>query len=89
MPTYNFRCNGCGNKTEDFLKVVSKLEPYLKDEKCKKCGASLSRDYGDQEMNFSMKTFTESDRRDKKFNKNVEKISHENRINKDPYYDVR
>ena len=88
MPTYNFKCKECDNITEEFF-LPSKLESFIKENKCEKCSGKLERDLGGQTMNFSMKTFKESDRRDKKFNKKVKEIQHDTSIKKDPYYDVR
>ena len=88
MPTYNFRCEKCSKKNEEFF-LPSKLDNYLKDNKCSKCKGNLVRDFEDQTMNFSMKTFKESNRRDAKFDKKVQDMNHTDNINKDPYYDVR
>ena len=37
MPTYEYRCNACGNKWEDFQSI--KAEPTKKCPKCKKAKA--------------------------------------------------
>lgn len=36
MPTYEFTCNTCGNKTERILKIAGRKDPEL--EPCDNCG---------------------------------------------------
>ena len=88
MPTYDFRCTKCDKVTEEFLNI-SKLENFMKEAKCEGCKGGLVRDFGGQTMNFSMKTFKESSRRDDKFDKKVQELNQEANINKDPYFDMR
>ena len=47
MPTYSYICNGCGNKTEQFLPISKREEPLS--ETCEKCGKQeIKRDFENQ-----------------------------------------
>ena len=88
MPTYAYKCKKCEYKFDKFF-GPSKLETYAKENPCEKCGGEVDRDFGEQNMNFMMKTYKEMNRRDNKFSKKVDEGNHTANINKDPYYDVR
>ncbi len=53
MPTYTFRCSGCGNVDELLLHMIESDDHQT----CKLCGFSMNRDYQADSINVGNKDY--------------------------------
>jgi hypothetical protein len=89
MPIYDLYCKKCDTLDEKYFSSFAKYEEFMKNPKCEECGGELTRDYSEQNLVFSMKSFKKLDQEDARMDKTRKRKIRAENIKEDPYFDMR